>query len=123
MDSWRSLKPAGAVGRGIMGGYVESEMEKFQNNGTGLKVVSSNKNSSMLSHSRSESEQGHQSVPLTPFSTQDTYRGGGEPFHVNPQISEAWISGYRNGLGVAAQVFCWGCQNYGYIVPAIAVTC
>jgi len=72
----------------------------------------------MLSHSRSESERGHQSVPLAPSSTQDTFMGGGEAIFVNPQISEAWISGYRNGLGVVPQVFCRGCQHYGYIVPA-----
>jgi len=122
-----SLKPAVAGVRGIQGcekeGHVkESEMEKFQNDGAVLKVVSSNQNSSMLSHPRSESDHWHQSVPTTSFSTQDTSKGGGEQIIVNPQISEAWISGYRNGLGVAAQVFCWGCQNYGYIVPAIAAT-
>ena len=38
-----------------------------------------------------------------------------------PPMSEAWISGFNVGSGVAAQVYCWGCRNFGFIVPSTAL--
>ena len=80
-------------------------------------VVSSSQQNYMLSRPRFV-EQGYESVFQSP-SSQDSYMKGGEQLSVNPQ-SEAWLNGYRNGLGVAANVFCWGCLRYGYVVPLIS---
>ena len=117
---FNSDKQEGHAGSDVEG-HVDSEMGGFQTNISNLKATSSSHQYiSMLSRPRSELENGQQPI-LHSFPTQDTINREGELF-VNPHISEAWLSGYRNGLGVASQVYCWGCRNYGYIVPAIVAT-
>ena len=97
-------------------GHEESVSENLPNN-TDQQVVSSSQLNFKLSHPKSV-EQGYQSVPLSP-SNQDIYMRGGEQLSVNPQLSEAWFRGYKSGLGVASQVWCLGCHNFGYVLPVI----
>ena len=111
-----SLKPAVAVVGGNerweLGGHEESVSESLPNN-TDQEVVSSSQQNFKLSHPRSVKQE-YQSVPLSPSNQ--------EQLSVNPQISEvseAWFRGYKSGLGVASQVWCLGCHNFGYVVPVI----
>ena len=50
-----------------------------------------------------------------------TQWGGEWPTSFYPPMSEAWISGYNVGRGVAAQAYCWGCKSFGVIVPSTAL--
>ena len=89
-------------------GQGGSEMNGFENN-TKLKVVSSSSNISMLSHPRSV-EQGSQQVSQTFLShLHGTRRAECESANIRGLV----------GLGVAAQMFCFGCQSYGYITPVM----
>ena len=92
------------------GGVEESLSDGIPNN-TDQLVVSSSQEKFMLSHPRSVEQ------VVQPSFTDDTYMRGGKEISVNTQISEAWLNGYRKGVGFSAQVFCWGCNRYGYIVP------
>lgn len=103
----------------------ESEFEGVKNIGDYPKVISSgHENLFSLSHSRYETDQRDILPPRIPSTTtpQTQSQWGGEwQTSVYPPMSEAFMSGYSVGLGVAAQVYCWGCNSFGVIVPSTAL--